>query len=212
MSIGIYKITCIKNKRVYIGQSVDLEKRLHQYKIIKCKKQPKIYRSLLKYGVSKHKFEVVVECDIEDLNKWERYYQDLYSACGKNGLNCQLTESDNLSGTHSEETRAKISLSAMGNTKWLGRKHTPESIEKIRKAKTGIKKAVKVVYPMERVEGMRKNCGDHKPVVCIETGIEYYSIAECARQLDIHKFTLYQYLSGYNKLKSIKGLTFKRVA
>lgn len=41
--------------------------------------------------------------------------------------------------TVSEEARGKISASAMGNKKWLGRKHTPESIVKISIAKTGTK-------------------------------------------------------------------------
>ena len=48
--IGIYKITSPNNK-VYIGQSVDIEKRLKRYKNLNCKKQSKIYNSLNKYGV-----------------------------------------------------------------------------------------------------------------------------------------------------------------
>ena len=33
---------------------------------------------------------------------------------------------------HDEETRKKMSLAQMGNQKWLGKKHTPETIEKLR--------------------------------------------------------------------------------
>ena len=47
--IGIYKITSPSGK-IYIGQSKDIEKRFKAYKNLKCKGQPYIYRSLLKYG------------------------------------------------------------------------------------------------------------------------------------------------------------------
>jgi len=149
--IGIYKITCLKNKRVYVGQSIDVDLRRSFYQRIDCKGQPKLFNSLKKYGWSCHSFEVVTECDVDDLNKWERYYQDLYSACGKNGLNCKLTGYSDRSGSHSEETRLKMSEDRKGINR-----NTPErialliesnksrvwkqdSIEKMKKSKTGVK-------------------------------------------------------------------------
>ena len=88
--IGIYKITNLINKKVYIGQSTNIKKRWSDYKRLNCKGQPLLYRSLKKYGVENHKFEIITECDFENLNKFERYYQDIYNVCGKNGLNCKL--------------------------------------------------------------------------------------------------------------------------
>ena len=47
--IGIYKITS-PTGRIYIGQSIDIEKRIIKYQNIKCKSQRLLYNSLFKYG------------------------------------------------------------------------------------------------------------------------------------------------------------------
>jgi len=111
--IGIYKITS-PSKKVYIGQSVDIEKRFIQYKRLQCKGQIKLYSSFKKYGVEKHKFEILLECEIEVLNEFERYYQDLYCATNRNGLNLKLTKSFDRKCEHSQDTKNKISF---GNKK-----------------------------------------------------------------------------------------------
>jgi group I intron endonuclease len=85
--IGIYKITNPKGK-IYIGQSINIEKRFNQYKCSKAKNQPILHRSFLKYGIENHKFETVCYCNKSDLYELEDYYQILFSANGKNGLNC----------------------------------------------------------------------------------------------------------------------------
>lgn len=113
--IGIYKITS-PSKKVYIGQSTDIKKRLYTYKFSHCKKQPRLYNSFLKYGVDKHKFEILCECNVEELNDKERYYQEVFSAIGKNGLNCRLTASSDRSGKMSEKTCEKMSVSKLGKT------------------------------------------------------------------------------------------------
>ena len=51
--IGIYKITS-PSDRIYIGQSIDINKRFRKYYNLKCKQQPKLYNSLCKYGVDAH--------------------------------------------------------------------------------------------------------------------------------------------------------------
>jgi group I intron endonuclease len=47
--VGIYKITNPKGK-IYIGQSVDIEKRKYYYQALHCKKQTMLYNSIKKYG------------------------------------------------------------------------------------------------------------------------------------------------------------------
>jgi len=132
--IGIYKITS-PTKKIYIGQSLDIESRFKNYeKLNNCKVQRVLYRSFLKYGVEKHKFEVLCECDITELNDKERYYQDAFSATGKNGLNCLLTKSSDRSGKHSEETKAKMSEAHKG------KKVSEETKLKMREAKKNISK------------------------------------------------------------------------
>lgn len=77
--IGIYKITSPSNN-IYIGQSINLERRLARYKsnLNSSKGQIRLNRSFIKYGVENHLFEIVLECSIEELNTKERYYQELF--------------------------------------------------------------------------------------------------------------------------------------
>lgn len=128
--IGIYKITNPKNK-VYIGQSIDIEKRFRTYKSLNKNVEPqvKLYRSLLKYGVENHFFEIVCECDVNDLNEKERYYQELYNVID-NGLNCLMTNT---------EAKKKILCKEMANKNKVrgkdhgmyGKTHTEEAKKKI---------------------------------------------------------------------------------
>jgi group I intron endonuclease len=106
--IGIYKITN-PNEKIYIGQSIDIKRRFRNYKRLSdCKKQTALYNSFMKYGVENHKFEILTECTIEELNNLERYYQDLYDVTNsKIGLNCVLTKSDEKSGKISKDTIEK---------------------------------------------------------------------------------------------------------
>jgi group I intron endonuclease len=112
--IGIYKITSPSDK-VYIGQSIDIERRFRHYKRMVCKEQIKIHNSLLKYGVDAHIFEVLELCDTEDLNNRERHYQDLFDSVA-NGLNLLYVKSEHFNGGHSEESKKKISDSLKGRT------------------------------------------------------------------------------------------------
>ena len=109
---GIYKITS-PSKKVYIGQSVNIHKRCKRYSILDCKEQVKLYRSLLKYGFFNHTFEVITTADNDNLNKIERYYQELYNSV-ESGLNCVYVSDGNSNGTHTEETKRKISKALKG--------------------------------------------------------------------------------------------------
>lgn len=158
--IGIYKITS-PTGRIYIGQSINIEKRFRDYKSVNAKKQPRLNRSLQKHGFENHKVEIVCECLVEELNDKERYYQELFDCIGKNGLNCVLTQASDRSGKFSEETlnkrrgvkrpehvRLKISESHKGKKYSVERKLqmaetsrniSPETIIKMSKAHLGHK-------------------------------------------------------------------------
>jgi group I intron endonuclease len=139
--IGIYKITS-PTRKVYIGQSTNIEKRFLAYKKINCKQQTILYNSLKKHGVDKHKFEILCECDTSELNEKERYYQDLYSVLNRKGLNCVLTKSSDRSGELRDEVKLKISLANKGkffseetrkkiSLAGKGRKHSEETRKKM---------------------------------------------------------------------------------
>lgn len=147
--IGIYKITNPKGK-IYIGQSINIEKRFNEYRTIKnIRKQRLIYNSLCKYSSELHTFEIVEECELESLNERERYWQDHYDVLN-NGMNLKLTSTNDKTGRNSIETNKKISNTLLGhevsdkckkissivnkgNKYCLGYKHTKEFLDSLKK-------------------------------------------------------------------------------
>lgn len=115
---GIYKITSPSNK-IYIGKSVHIYKRWRFYKGIHCKEQPRLYKSLLKYGILSHKFEIIDVCLPEELNVKERYYQDLFQCTGKSGMNCMLTNPEREYFEVKDTTKEKIKNALVGKKRPL---------------------------------------------------------------------------------------------
>ena len=76
--IGIYKITNKLNNKCYIGQSINIEKRLKTHKL--SKNDSLIDNDIKKYGVENFSFEVVEECDYIELNIKESYYIKKYNS------------------------------------------------------------------------------------------------------------------------------------
>ena len=66
--IGVYKITNPKNE-MYIGQSSDIELRFKSHKRNAVNK--KLKESFEKYGIENHRFEVLLECSLDELKKKE---------------------------------------------------------------------------------------------------------------------------------------------
>jgi group I intron endonuclease len=110
--IGIYKITS-PNNNVYIGQSNNIHKRFYLYKKLRCKSQIKLYNSFLKYGQENHKFDILCECNTDELNNLEiKYIKEYNSFNSKNGLN--LKSGGNSGGCLSDESKEKIRQKAKG--------------------------------------------------------------------------------------------------
>jgi group I intron endonuclease len=110
--IGIYKITS-PSKKIYIGQSSDIEYRWKTYKRLHCKNQTCLYNSFKKYGVNKHKFEIVQLCEFEQLNELEKYYMDLFQTFNnKYGMN--LKDGGDAHSSMSEESKRKMSIAKKG--------------------------------------------------------------------------------------------------
>jgi group I intron endonuclease len=137
--IGIYKITSPTNK-IYIGQSINIEKRFKNYKSLsQTKGQKMLHYSFRKYGINNHLFEIIEECDIELLNERERYYQDFYNVL-QEGLNCLLTDTKDSIKVFSKITIEKIRQGNLG-------KIIPESVRD-QTSKTMKLKGIKPKYKM----------------------------------------------------------------
>lgn len=82
--MGIYKITNIETNECYIGQAVDIYKRWNQH----CKAGlgidtppgNKLYKAMQEYGLQNFTFEILLECNRDELNEKEKYFISLYQA------------------------------------------------------------------------------------------------------------------------------------
>jgi group I intron endonuclease len=179
--IGIYKITSPSDK-IYVGQSINIEKRFKQYKRLDCKKQPKLYNSLKKHTPGTHVFEIIEECSLEQLNEKEIYWKLYYNSI-KEGLNCELFDVGQ--GPRSSQVKEKISKSMIGKNK------TEEHCKNLSIAKTGIP-SLRKGKPDLKQKGKPKpgagGKGKLKPgagpkngnkISNIKTGKVYNSIKEC---------------------------------
>lgn len=128
----IYKITSPTGK-IYIGQSKNVEKRISYYSGMQCVEQRKIYASLVKYGWSNHKFEVLETCSYSDINEKEIYWISFYESFSENNLNILHGGKGSAGRVWTRELRDKL------KTANLGKKHSAETIQKITVGNTGKK-------------------------------------------------------------------------
>ena len=215
--IGIYKITN-PNGKVYIGQSVNIEKRWNRYKNLipkDCIGQPLIYRSLIKYGVKNHIFEIIELCNKEELNKLESYYIVLYNSFNsKCGLNLTSGGSNYLfsdisrrkmsiaqkNKIVSKETRLKMSISQKG------KKHTNLTLKKMSDAHKNISKDTRLKMSISQKNRpilsddtkLKLSFSKRKTIINTENGILYNGIKEAANSLNISVSNLSKKLVGIN--------------
>lgn len=86
--IGIYKITNLLNDKVYIGQSVHIERRFQEH--CGSNVDSYIHNAIQKYGKDNFKFEVIEQCNPKDLDKREEYWIQFYNSLKPNGYNLVL--------------------------------------------------------------------------------------------------------------------------
>ena len=81
---GIYKITNQETGECYIGQAVDVRRRWMDH----CKaglgidtpKGNQLYAAMLEYGLDSFSFELLLECEPNQLNEKEKYFIKLYNS------------------------------------------------------------------------------------------------------------------------------------
>ena len=211
MLSGIYKITNPNNK-VYIGQSINLKKRLDDYqKYSKAGFQIKLKNSFNKHGIENHTFEIIEKCNFEQLNERERYWQEFYDVLSFNGLNCKYTKTNDKSGELSQEIKDKISNSLIGSKRTkeqknkmsksqLGKKRSTESIEK---------RLVKIKKHLQLQEYRDKFKHNEQIVYQYTKDLEFVqewkSVREASRQLNIDCSSIVKAISNKYPNKTAKN-------
>ncbi len=209
--IGIYKITS-PTEKIYIGQSVDLDRRILTYKsnINNTVNQKILHNSLLKYGIENHTFEIIEECLEEDLNCRERYWQDFYDVLNREkGLNCVLQPCNEARKVLSEETRHKMSLAVSGEKNGMWQyKFSEEQLQKMRNRKGEKssfygKKVTEEMKEKRRVTMMKKGMdsrGSTNPnareVIDTITKEVYQTVTEAAEKNNVSLGVMSGYLTG----------------
>lgn len=124
----IYKIIS-PSGRIYIGKTSNLKLRVDYYRRLKCKKQPLLYYSLLKYGFSGHSFDVIYEGEhtLNEINEIEISFINKYNSFhgnNENGMNLTLGGDGGFGVIYSEERKQKIREANKNRTY---KPHTEES-------------------------------------------------------------------------------------
>lgn len=232
--IGIYKITSPSGK-IYIGQSINLERRLSRYKsnLNTSKGQIRLNRSFIKYGIENHLFEIVLECLVEDLNVKERYYQELFN-CVEAGLNLRYTKTLDKSGKMSAESIAKMvhykknitpehreKLREIGRNKeimptMLGKSHSDETKKKMSDASKGKKKTIEHKQKISKsklgtIVSDETKAKKSKPVLQYDLQgnfiAKYFGIKEAARKVGMSDSLIGDVCRG--KCKQGRGFIWK---
>jgi group I intron endonuclease len=163
--VGIYKIQCKVDNKVYIGYSSDVKKRfsLHKYRLNGNKHENSYLQNAWnKHGGGNFSFVLLEECLIELCIDREDYYVKLHKSSNRRyGYNLALTGIGSIGKMpkkiieKSRQVRkdnaqkrgyyfSKETIQKQADAR-RGFKHTEESIKKIREASIGRKKTKEVI-------------------------------------------------------------------
>lgn len=110
--IGIYAIIN-PNNEYYIGKSTNIQRRFGYYRSTPKGMPPKLKASFEEFGFENHQKIILLECKVDELPKWERFYQIKHDAI-YNGLNKVLASETDLNGKQSKEQVSKRAESNRG--------------------------------------------------------------------------------------------------
>lgn len=203
MTKSIYKITNLINGKIYIGQSVDPQKRFKQHK--GGRGSPILYAAIEKYGVENFSFEVI-ESDIENYNEREKYWIQYYNATKPGfGYNIQeggeeppifYGENSNLA-MYSDETVEKILLEMRDTNKTFKEiaKEFGTTEGFISDLNYGHRKNSKFTYPI-RIQPNMKYSDQRVNEIVRELIYTTKSQAQIARERGIGRRTIWEINEG----------------
>lgn len=197
MQSGIYKIINPKG-RIYIGQSINIDIRLTNYKIYKkFNSQTRLKNSFNKYGIHNHAFEIVEYCEATLLNERERYWQEHYDVLSVNGLNCKYTTTNDKSGVLSVESKKKIADSLKDSKRTREQKQNMSNSQKGKKqSKETIQKRIDKIKELNKDKNHRNKFGNNLRKKVYQYDLmwnlisEYNSVTEASIKLCVNKASI----------------------
>lgn len=187
----IYKITS-PTGRIYVGQTVNLTRRISLYKTLHCIKQTKLYCSLKKYGFDKHIFEILEECIAEEMSKREKYWINVLNSYYKNnpkGMNmnqggCVIWDKERIN-SFADKFRGE-------RNPFYGKKHSKETKRKLSILST--KQMERSSYKISLASGIKGAIAKMKKVITYDNNgnfyLEFNSLSECAKHLNVDITTI----------------------
>lgn len=142
--IGIYKITNLINNKIYIGQSIDCQRRWAEHKragqinpnSVKNKRDYNlpIHCAIRKYGIKNFQFEVIEECERNVLDVKEQYWIGFYKSNLKDiGYNLTIGGQKNFALSGEKHSQAKLNQKQVDEIYDLLQNHLEISIHQIGK-------------------------------------------------------------------------------
>lgn len=158
---GIYKITNLINKKIYIGQSTDIYRRWNEHKsrsqsLLNNDSNCPLYVAMRKYGIKNFKFEIIEQIEYLKLNEREIYWIAYYNSYN-NGYNATL-------GGNSGKQYDYSKIFALWNQGYLCKE-----IEQILHCSDQvITKALRLYEITEEEVRSRSNISKSRPVIAID--------------------------------------------
>lgn len=186
----IYKATNIINGKIYIGRTIDFDRRVREHKNHAKKDGGNFHKDILKFGFDSFVFEVIEECSVEELDSKEIYYinkfktefgeEYLYNICkgGLGGCTHDICGKNNpMYGKHmSEETKKRIS------EKMRGVKKSDETRKRMSEAMRGKKKSKETVAKRSHIISVQN--------IYTNEVVQFSSKAEMERTIHCNTLTI----------------------
>jgi group I intron endonuclease len=141
MNSGIYLLRNTVNGKIYVGKSLNLRKRISQYRCVNEDTEARpIVNAIRKYGWGKFEVEILEIVDDDSILERESFWIKAYNSTDKSkGYNILEFHTDWTGRRHSDESKQKMrknhpNFSKENHPRW-GTKHSEESKKKMSEKK-----------------------------------------------------------------------------